>query len=293
MSYPFPRCLRWLARALVVVVLTAPTPAAAQDALSARLLAFEDARELSTAAQAALTDGMKSADARVRARAVRAAGRFETPALLALILPLLSDANADVRRWAAVATASSARIFPGQAIEALLTALSTTSPADWGVFAGQLGRITMPDPEVFARVETALASGLPGVRSRRSRAPGTAGGAAGRCSESGRARRADSRRSRGVSGNVAPLSPGTRARLAAVVQTPDAPGTRARARTRRLALAALRNAKAVDGPLARAAAQDADDEVRRLAVADRGRRCRCRRRHPEPRRIARPCSRPA
>ena len=265
MSYSFARPLRVLARALMAVTFAAPSPAAAQDALSAQLVTFEDARELSTAAQAAFTEGMKSTDPRVRARAVRAAGRFETPALLTLILPLLSDANADVRRWAAVATAGSARIFPGQSIEALLAALDTTVPANWGVFAAELGRISMLTPEVFARVEKALASGLPAITS----VPGARAGAR-------LARAADAPKIEGaarglealtrVSGKVAPLSADTRARLSAVVETPDAPGTRSRARTRRLALSALRNARAVDGALARVAAKDADDEVRRLAV---------------------------
>ena len=265
MSYSFARPLRVLARALMAVTFAAPSPAAAQDALSAQLVTFEDARELSTAAQAAFTEGMKSTDPRVRARAVRAAGRFETPALLTLILPLLSDANADVRRWAAVATAGSARIFPGQSIDALLAALGTTSPADWGVFAAELGRLSMLTPEVFARVEKALASGLPAITS----VPGARAGAR-------LARAADAPKIEGaarglealtrVNGKVAPLSADTRARLSAVVETPDAPGTRSRARTRRLALSALRNARAVDGALARVAATDADDEVRRLAV---------------------------
>ena len=44
------------------------------------------------------------------------------------------------------------------------------------------------------------------------------------------------------------------------------------ARARRLALLALRNARAVDGELALMAAKDPDDEVRRLAMtAGRGR----------------------
>ncbi len=265
MSYTVARPLRWLAHALILMALVAPSPAAAQASLSARLLRFEDARDLSGAAQAALTEGMKSTDPRLRAQAVRAAGRFETPALLTLILPLLSDANADVRHWAAIAAASSARIFPGQSIEALLAALDTTVPADWGVFAAQLGRITMPAPEVFARVEKALASALPVAAS----AP---------AARSARpvARAADARKIEGaargfealtrVNGKVAPLSADTRARLAAVVAAPDASGTRARPRTRRLALLALRNDRAVDGALARVAAKDTDDEVRRLAV---------------------------
>ena len=93
-----------------------------------------------------------------------------------------------------------------------------------------------------------------------------------------------------VNGKVAPLSADARARLYAVVETPEAPGSRALARGRRLALAALRNAKAVDGGLTRTAANDTDDEVRRLAVLTAG----APRRRMSPRSarwIARPCSR--
>jgi cyclophilin family peptidyl-prolyl cis-trans isomerase/HEAT repeat protein len=265
MLFPRAPLLPVLARVVVLVACSAPSLAAAQDALGARLLTFEDARDLSTAAQAAFTEGMKSADPRVRARAVRAAGRFETPTLLTQILPLLADPNADVRHWAAIAAASSARIVPGQSIEALLAALATTVPADWGVFAAQLGRLTMPGPEVFARVEKALASALPAAASAQAGRPARAV-----------ARTADARKLEGaarglealtrVNGRVAPLSADTRARLAAVVTTPEAPGSRSRVRARRLALSALRNERAVDGPLVRVAAQDADDEVRRLAV---------------------------
>ncbi len=96
----------------------APPAAVAQAPTAARLLAVEDARDLGAAAQAALVAGMKSPDPRLRARAVRAAGRFETPALLTTILPLLADPDADVRRWAAIAAASSARVFPVQAVDA-------------------------------------------------------------------------------------------------------------------------------------------------------------------------------
>ena len=235
MSYTVARPLRWLAHALILMALVAPSPAAAQASLSARLLRFEDARDLSGAAQAALTEGMKSTDPRLRAQAVRAAGRFETPALLTLILPLLSDADADVRHSAAIAAASSARIFPGQSIEALLTALGTTVPADWGVFAAQLGRISMPTSEVFARVEKALASGLPAITST-----------AGTRPVARLVRAADAPKIEGaarglealtrLSGKVAPLAADTRLRLAAVVATPDAAGTRTLARTRRLKL---------------------------------------------------------
>ena len=250
----------------LVVALLAPSFAAAQAPLVGELLALEDARTLSAASQAAFTAGMKSPDPRIRARAVRAAGRFETPALLTQILPLLADQNADVRRWAAIAAASSARVFPMQAVDALVAALGSAAPADWAVFAAELGRITMPTPDMFARVENALAAGLPPVTSSaqvvRPARTVVRTGDAGRIEGAARGLEALTR----VSAKVAPLTADTRSRLTLVVETPDAQGTRALARARRLALAALRNAKGVDGSLARTAAKDADDEVRRLAV---------------------------
>jgi cyclophilin family peptidyl-prolyl cis-trans isomerase len=59
----------------------------------------------------------------------------------------------------------------------------------------------------------------------------------------------------------------TRSRLTALIEMPDPAGQRTLARARRLALQALRNARAVDAALALVASKDADDEVRRLAVA--------------------------
>ncbi len=243
-----------------------PAPAS----LTSRLLAIEDARDLSSAGQTVLTEGMKSPDPRIRARAVRAAGRFETPALATQILPLLSDPNVEVRRWAAIAAASSARIFSGQALDALLAALGAAAPADWAVFAAELGRISMPAPDAFSKVEKALASALPPVASTAQvvRPVRRVARAADAVKIEGAARGLEALTR--VNGKVAPLTADTRSRLFAVVETPDAPGTRAFARARRLALAALRNGKAVDGPLARVAAKDTDDEVRRLAVLTAG-----------------------
>lgn len=259
-------CLsRRLAAALALVLLAVP-PAAAQAPLVGRLLAFEDARDLSAAALAAFAEGMKSPDARLRARAVRAAGRFETPALLSQILPLLSDPDADVRRWAAIAAASSAKVFPLQAVDALTAALGSAAPADWAVFAAELGRIAMPTAEMFASVEMSLAAALPPVRSTtqavRPARTVIRNAEAARIEGAARGLEALTR----VNAKVASVTAETLARLALVVETPDAPGSRALARARRLALAALRNAKVVDGPLARAAVTDPDDDVRRLAV---------------------------
>ena len=69
-----------------------------------------------------------------------------------------------------------------------------------------------------------------------------------------------------INGKLAPLSADTRSRLFAVVETQHETAARGLTRARRLALLALRNARAVDGDLALIAARDPDDEVRRLAM---------------------------
>ncbi|MEP7118488.1 MAG: peptidylprolyl isomerase, partial [Acidobacteriota bacterium] len=189
-----------------------------------------------------------------------------TPAMTSLVVPLLADPDAEVRRWAAIATASSAKIFTGAASDGLTAAMGTATPRDWGVFAAQLGRIVAASPDAFAKVELTIAAGLPAAAagSVGATAPRRVGRAADVARVEGAARGLEALTR--VNGKVAALSAGTRARLVAVVATSDAPGTQAFARARRLALLTLRNDKAVDGALARAAAKDVDDEVRRQAV---------------------------
>ena len=250
--------------------LTAAAAATSDAPLSQRLLLAEDGRMLSLATHALLAEGMKSPDAAIRAQAVRAAGRFETPSLLNDVTPLLTDPEAEVRRWASIATANSARLFTGPAIDALLRVMTTAKPADWGVYAAAVGRIAIATPDDYRRVEQALAAALPAPAAR-----ALAGGARGaatrgldiaRVEGAARGLEAQTR----ISGKVAPLSDDARSRLFLVVETPDAAGQSTFTRARRLALQALRNARAVDGPLARVAAADADDEVRRLAVVAAG-----------------------
>ena len=53
-----------------------PSQSQTPASLTSRLLAVEDARDLSSAGQTVLTEGMKSTDPRIRARAVRAAGLY-------------------------------------------------------------------------------------------------------------------------------------------------------------------------------------------------------------------------
>ncbi|MCC6989876.1 MAG: HEAT repeat domain-containing protein [Acidobacteria bacterium] len=252
--------------AMAAVVLLAGT-APAQESLSTRLIRAEDARVLSLETHALLAEGMKSADPTVRAQAVRAAGRFETPSLLNDIMPRLTDPDAEVRRWASIATASSARLFTMPAIDELIRVMEPAKPADWGLYAAALGRIAMASPDQYRRVEQVLITPLPAPVSSTQAVIGRGPAAATLDVNQveGAARGLESLTR--ISGKVAPLGDSARSRLYFLVESPAPAGSRAFARSRRLALLALRNARAIDGGLARTASRDMDDEVRRLAVA--------------------------
>lgn len=260
--------VRRAARALALALLL-PAFGYAQAPLTDRLLLAEDARMLSAEVQALFVEGMKSADAAVRAQAVRAAGRYETPALVGDVLPLLADPDANVRTWAAIAAASSARIFPTQSIEALLKVMPSARPADWAEFAANLGRIPVATPEQFHQVEQAILSGLPAPTMTTQAVRGARGAAPVDVVKVEGAARALEALTR-VSGKVHTLSADGRSRLFLVVERTSGPDAAALARARRLALQALRNARAVDSGLVRLAATDPDDEVRRLAVVSAG-----------------------
>lgn len=243
---------------------------AAQAPLPRRIVAAEDARQLTPATQALLAEGMKSSDAAVRAQAVRSAGRFETPALLNDVMQLLADRDPMVRHWAAISTASSARLFTQPAIDELLSLMAQASPEAWADFAAAIGRIAMPSAEAMRRVEQALASKLPAPAARAQVVPARSGGGADvpPVVVEGAARGFESLTR--INGKVTPLGDDAKSRLSLVVETATGPQAAPLARARRLALQALRNAAAVDGSLARAAVRDADDEVRRLAVVAAG-----------------------
>lgn len=256
--------------AAVALVALLPAHGFAQESLSTRLLLAEDARVLSLETHALISEGLKSPDAKIRAQAVRAAGRFETPSLLNDVMPLLTDQDADVRRWASISTANSARLFTMPAIDELIRVMGTAKPADWGLYAAALGRIAMATPDQFRRVEQTLAAVLPAPPLGARLVPGRTRVAVARdvAQVEGAARGLESLTR--ISGKVAPLGDDAKARLFVVVETPDARGASTFARARRLALQALRNARMVDGGLARTASRDADDEVRRLAVVAAG-----------------------
>ena len=264
---PMPVRFRRLTAALGSVLWAAlASDAFAQGALPSRILQIEDARELSVASQAVLSEGLKDPSPHVRAQAVRAMGRFESPALVGKIVPLLGDADPGVRHAAAVAAANAAKVFPGQAIEALAKAMGTAPPADWAVLASSLGRIALPGPADFTAAEQAIAAGLPTVELRaqvvRPTRPAARPTDPVRVEGAARGLEALVR----VNGTLGTLAADTRSRLVAVVETQQGAPARGLTRARRLALLALRNARAVDGALTLVAAKDPDDEVRRLAM---------------------------
>lgn len=243
---------------------------AAQGSLSRRIVAAEDARQLSPATLALLAEGMKSPDAAVRAQAVRSAGRFETPSLLNDVMQLLTDRDASVRRWAAISTANSARLFTQPAIDELLRLMPMASPEAWADYAAAVGRITMPSLAEMTRVEQAIAAKLPAPVNRAQALPARTGAARPLppVAIEGAARGLESLTR--INGKVAPLGDDAKARLVLVVETATGPEAARLARARRLAIQALRNARALDGGLARTAMRDRDDEVRRLAVVAAG-----------------------
>jgi len=90
------------------------------QSLRVRMLAAEDARDSSPAGLAPLLEGLKDPDAETQRRAVRALGRFEQPALLTHIVPVLSATEASVRAEAANALAQAFHAEPNGAAGAVI-----------------------------------------------------------------------------------------------------------------------------------------------------------------------------
>jgi cyclophilin family peptidyl-prolyl cis-trans isomerase/HEAT repeat protein len=103
--------LEWRATAVCAVALwlAIVALAGAQElpTLRHRMLAAEDARVPSDAAIAPLLEGLRGSDESLAVRAARGLGRFERPAFSRRLLPLLSDGRAAVRREAALALGQS------------------------------------------------------------------------------------------------------------------------------------------------------------------------------------------
>jgi cyclophilin family peptidyl-prolyl cis-trans isomerase/HEAT repeat protein len=152
---------------LIVLAIGLPSQAHAQT-LRQRMLAAEDARIPSEAAIAPLVEGLRSGDEQTAARAARGLGRFERPAFVKHLLPLLADSRALVRRETASAV--------GQSLSSVSRATETPAPPELaavtrallarlrierdpgaaGAMAEAVGRLPHRSPAVVRDVEQAL-----------------------------------------------------------------------------------------------------------------------------------------
>ena len=214
------------------------------------LLAAEDARATTPEQLRTLVRGTQSGDDAVRRISVRALGRLERPDVVRHILPLLEDVSDTVRAEAANALGQAVfRADPGEVIGPLLAHLtSERDPWVRGLVAQTLGRLAHVSVDTVALVTAALlaASNDVGVE-------GIVGFARGFESLV--------RQQRGKDQPAAQLV--SRLRELARFDSPD--GRRA-AHVRRLAVAALVGSGQVDSAFLLEALDDADAQVRRLAV---------------------------
>lgn len=97
---------------VIVIILPVLALAQVQPSLRVRMLAAEDARVATDAGIAPLLEGLRQPDERVVVQAARGLGRFEKPAFVRHLLPLLGDARAAVRREAAFALGQSLASVP-------------------------------------------------------------------------------------------------------------------------------------------------------------------------------------
>jgi cyclophilin family peptidyl-prolyl cis-trans isomerase/HEAT repeat protein len=160
-------CPSWL----IVLSLGVVSLADAQT-LRQRMLVAEDARIPSDTAIAPLVESLRSGDEQTAVRAVRGLGRFERPAFVRHVLPLLADSRPSVRQEAASALGQSLWSVP-RAVEtpappelavvtrALLARLRTErEPGAAGAMAEALGRLPHRSPAVVREAEQALRSWL-------------------------------------------------------------------------------------------------------------------------------------
>lgn len=231
---------------------------AAQAPLSVRMLQAEAGRGITADQLAPLDEGLRSADAEVRRRAVRALGRFERRELIGKVAPLVDDGDARVQQEAINALGQLAHEPASVAeVQALLLALAPrVSSATWPVVAATLGRLPYQDVEQLRRAEAALAKELPNGNERSRGVDGLLGATRGLESLLRLSRK------------IAPLTDATLAglRQAAVVSGGSGGDAARLVEVRRMAWLAL-NTLGVDQILISAGIADPDEEVRRLAVA--------------------------
>jgi len=147
---------------LLLVSILCASPVTGQT-LQDRMLQAEDARPTTEAGLAPLLEGLKGNGRRT---AVRAIGRLERPAMIALIAPALND-GVGIRAEAANALAQMART-PAAVVEVqkLLLARAATDASlntwePWGEIAAALGRLPYDTAAQVAETEAVLIAGLP------------------------------------------------------------------------------------------------------------------------------------
>jgi cyclophilin family peptidyl-prolyl cis-trans isomerase/HEAT repeat protein len=246
--------------AWLLIWLLAAVDAQAQT-LRERIHAAEDARVATEEAIAPIVEGLGHADPSTAGLAARALGRFERPAFVPRLLPLLAHPRADVRREAANALGQSLARIPrtgdgaeppevALVIRALLDRLATDDdPAARGTIAETLGRLPFGSEPAARQVETALRDLLPTLH------PDALTGAVKGAEAWIRFNRA----------RHAP-TPAILERLRTVATLPLYRLEPSYAFIRRVAWLAVNTAGAADAALIKQGAADPDAQVRRLAL---------------------------
>ena len=254
----------WL---FVFVCVVAATPVVAQSLL-ARMIAAEDARVATDAAVAPLVEGLKSTDPQIAARAVRGLGRFERPAFLKHMLPLVTHARPAVRREAinaigqAFAAVSRTDSTPIPELDGVVRLLLDRlrlekEPQVVGTLAETLGRLPYRSADAIRTTERALASVLPATDGDIGASPLAVAGAAIGLDTLLRVHKQ-------------PAEPTTADRLRAAAAAGADPADVDATVARRRAWLAVIAATAPDAPLVERGLDDGDFQVRRLATAASG-----------------------
>ena len=262
----------------LAILLTVAVPARSQT-LQNGMLAAEDARVTSAADMAPLLTGLRSADPRVVVQAVRALGRFERPALVKDILPLVTHARPEVRAEAVNALGQALARVPRAAdtkaplppevalVTKTLTARIRTDahPYVTGIAAETLGRLPYRAAYEVTDAETLIASLLPPMPGSGPVPPGTP-----------LARVVQPATVTGAVKGLETLirvyqklqrpSEATLARIRGAATLGSDPSDGDFAYIRRVAWLALNGAAAADAALIEHGLEDPDAQVRRLAV---------------------------
>ena len=252
--------VRWWVRALVpscvVALLVASIPQTVHAQTRLAILQAEDRRAASPRDLATLRAGAVSGDPQTRRIAIRALGRLERPVLIADIVSGLRAPWPEIRAEAANAIGQAAQGKGpfGTTLESLAATLATrlSVEADADVreaLCETIGRLPYTKPEQIEQAEAALVDEA-GRNATAVDRLGVANGleSLGRIGQKTRAPGSDA---------IALLK-----RLAAPSSNEAAGG----ARVRRLALEALTRADAADNEIVERGLDDADAQVRRLAV---------------------------